>query len=272
MSRKHEQANLLVGLGQLFGPLLKVAENAQGFDTDERTRIVARFCHDRPQYVEQCRQFTDSEPGHKYPSHHVRMYNIIHNIGEGTLNSNAPAEKLRQAIDSARDTLLSIPVPIDSTIHESITPFSTYRLLRDLCSTAKTAIVWIDRYFDSTIFHRFFGDVPSTVLVTLITWPDSKWTSPADKARRNDFKDVSRLFAAERGTGGYRLLFNEAIHARLLRCDEAMFLLGDSIKELGKGPTFAVSRLDSSPENQSKVDDLITTGTECFGPSSTTHC
>ena len=31
------------------------------------------------------------------------------------------------------------------------------RLLKDLCSTARTGVFWMDRYFSDTLFHRFLA-------------------------------------------------------------------------------------------------------------------
>jgi catechol 2,3-dioxygenase-like lactoylglutathione lyase family enzyme len=86
--------------------------------------------------------------------------------------------------------------------------------VKDLCSTVKDKIVWLDRYFDQTVFHRFFTDTLTTAQITLVTLPASAARSNSDRQRVTEFRDVSRLFAAERGPTGYRLIENPDFHDR----------------------------------------------------------
>jgi hypothetical protein len=103
-----------------------------------------------------------------------------------------------------------------------------------------------------------------------VTRPRASLTDRRDISRTNDFMDVSRLFAQERGPQGYRLIENGHFHDRWLRCDDKLFTLGGSIKDLDKGP-FTISRLDSTPPNRQQFDDAITQGIEVFGPTQTNH-
>ena len=57
----------------------------------------------------------------------------------------------------------------------------------------------MDRYFDQSLFGRYFADTPTTTEIVLISWPESKATSRADKQRYSDFMGISKLFALERG-------------------------------------------------------------------------
>lgn len=135
----------------------------------------------------------------------------------------------------------------------------------------KRDIVWLDRYFDFKVFHRFFAEVNPNVLITLVTYPESKLTSARDKDRYTSFMDMSRLFAQERGTKGYRLLVHEKFHDRLLRCDNAMFALGGSIKDLDQGITFTITKLDVTPENKKECDYPVQHGEEIYGTNHSTH-
>jgi hypothetical protein len=143
--------------------------------------------------------------------------------------------------------------------------------VKDICSTAKNQIVWQDRYFTHTTFHRFLSDVPASTSITLVTWPKSKCRGAKDERRYEEFLDISRLFALERGPSGYRLVTDEDFHSRWLRCDNTLFNLGDSIKELGEGTTFTIGKLDPTPENFKHLDESINRGTELFGPTNTSH-
>jgi hypothetical protein len=273
MNRKHEQAVLIDQLGQFFGPILKVVANPQSYDLEEKRRIAARFYAEYKAFNNRVHEFCRGEPHHHYLS---ESHNILTSIY--ALMNNSHSIQGDYLFDHAQathrivlDALCSIPTPIDSTIHDAVTPFSTYCLVRDFCVTADRQLIWMDRYFDQTLFGRYLGDVPKSATVTLITYPESKCRGPADKQRYADFMGVSKLYAAERGTTGYRLVTDDGFHDRLLRCNDKLFTLGGSIKDLGKDTTFTLAKLDSTVENTKRFDDAVSTAVEVFGPSQPRH-
>jgi hypothetical protein len=81
----------------------------------------------------------------------------------------------------------------------------------------------------------------------------------------------SKLYAAERGPTGYRLVTDDGFHDRLLRCNDKLFTLGGSIKDLGNGITFTLAKLDSTTENAKRIDDSVLKAVEVFGPSQPHH-
>jgi hypothetical protein len=273
MNRKRQRAEIIFKAGQLFGPLLKLVEYPESYDQDERTRIVARYLAETQKFTQSSMDFTRGEPGHFYQSQYFRVTHLMSQITEvaAAADFDHMVEKIRPMTATVLDIINSIPVPIESAIHEANTPFSTYCLAKDLCSTARSRVDWMDRYFDSTLFGRYLIDVPDTTVITLITWPESRCSGARDRQRYADFMSVSRLYALERGPDKYRLLTAENFHDRRLRCDDKMFALGDSIKDLGKNSTFMISKLDGTDENQRHFDDAIDQATEVFGPSNTTH-
>lgn len=263
----------MFALGQFFGPVLKVAEHPTRFDTDEKTRIFARFFHDRQAFNRLLIEFCNTgEPGHQYVIQLQQAQGEVEEI-RATMSRGKSDEQLldcvKQAASRVLEILLSIPVPVDSVIHEAHTPFSTYCFVKDLCSTVRERIVWLDRYFDQTIFHRFFVDTPKDVQVTLVTLPRSAAKSRTDVQRVREFMDVSRLFAEERGPEGYRLIAKDGFHDRWLQCDNKLFTLGGSIKDLAK--PFTISTLDASAENLKHFEDVVAEGEELFGPDQPTH-
>jgi len=270
-NRKHEQADLLFKLGAFLGPMLDMAENPTLYDADERIRIVARLSAEHPGMVVAAERFCRGEPGHFYQFHYNLFCGQVYALVNSQRFEGSPeqCETIKKTIAKVQDILMSIPVPIDSIICEAQTPFSTYCLIRDLCSTAKTQIVWLDRYFDQTVFYRYFYDVLPAVNVTLVTLPDTSSKSASDKNRHSDFMNMSRLFAQERGPSGYRLITNTDFHDRWLRCDDKLFTLGGSIKDLSK--PFTIARLDSTTENAKHFDDAISNGVEVFGPNQAAH-
>ncbi len=82
---------------------------------------------------------------------------------------------------------------------------------------------------------------------------------------------VSKLFAQERGPQGYQLVTDEHFHDRWLRCDDKLFSLGGSIKDLGNESTFTISKLDSTSDNIRQVEEPMRRGQEVFGPNNPNH-
>lgn len=273
MNRKKDQAELLCRLGQLIGPLLRVAQNPNSYDTEERHRIRARFTAELPTFRTALNAFALGEPGHNYEHLTLRGFQVLASFSKQAAGFEKPSflKEVNVLQTELLETILSIPTPVQSAIHEAHTPFSTYCLVKDLCSTAKTRVSWMDRYFDHSLFHRYFTDVPTSTSIVLVTWPESKCLSQRDRDRYKSFLDVSRLFAQERGPASYRLVTSEDIHDRWLRCDDRVFTLGGSIKDLGQDVTFTISKVDVTRENLLKFDEAMTNGTELFGPAQLNH-
>ena len=275
MSRQREKEQLFFELGLLFGPLLKMKEHPERYESDERARILARYFAEWDVFVNRVEKFTRGEPGCNYMTHYHRVHNLCYGIINHATNHPENTEGLLslalQNSSNIREVISSIPVPLESAIHEAVTPFSTCCFVRDLCLSAAKEIAWADRYMDCCLFHRFLRDIAAKVVITLVTWPENRLTGSRDRARFTEFLDISRLFAAERGPDGYRLIANEDFHDRWLRCDEGMFVLGGSIKDLGREPTFTISRLDATVENKTTLDGVIAGGTVLFGPGVPKH-
>ena len=107
-------------------------------------------------------------------------------------------------------------------------------------------------------------------MVTLVTLPESSLKTKRDHERHNAFVEISRLFAKERSPELYRLVAHSSFHDRWLQCDNRIFSLGGSIKDINKG-AFTVSHLSGSAENSMEIERSIQDGVELFGPNCTTH-
>jgi len=265
MTRHEQRAEFPYKLGLLLRPVLDVIERPHEFNTDERRRIRGRFEKDRQQLHNQLSEFCMAEPGTMYQKEWAeiaaRLSTLASTIdGIVDLPSWLPAEleNQRAALLSA---IASVPVQTDSTIYLARTPFTSYLRLKALCDAADKHVICIDRYIDYTLFHRQLAGIPSHVEITLVTWRS---------ALSHDFIDVSRLFAAERGTK-YRLCTNQNFHDRWLRRDNQMFLLGGSIKHAGTKNVYTVAPMASTAAELQQVDQLIATSQEVFGPRQTSH-
>ena len=273
MNRKKQQAEMFVEFGTLFGPLMKWVEHPSDYDTEEKTRIFARFFAEIDRFRQDLRTFSISEPGHNYQVQFNQVSSQLDQVayGIGALTGQDLGKHLAEIHRSIFSSIFSIPVPVDSVICEAFTPFSTYCIIKDLCSTVARRLIWMDRYFDATIFGLYLTNVAKQAGITLVTYPFTKCKGSKDEQRYKDFMSVSKLFAQERGPAAYRLLTDEQFHDRWLECDDKMLALGNSIKDLSKQTTFTISKLDSTSDNQKQFDEAINRGIEVFGPSQTTH-
>ena len=274
MDRRKEQSDLVLKIGMVFGPMVRVAENPEAVDNDEKRRIMARFQTDINQLEGAARQFMDGEPGHAYREEFRRIHTHTHfmqSIEMGVFSDSTFPDRLQDAQRSILQNVTSIPISESQEVFAAQSPFAAHCYLRNLCATVSEELHWQDRYFDHTVFDRYLSIVPEGVQITLVTWPESICKGKKDEARYQSFMDVSRLFAAERGVNGYRLIAHETFHARWLRCDGRLYTHDDSIKDLGKGKSFTIKQLSSTPENRQHFDDPISTGTELFGPRQSVH-
>ena len=141
MGRKHEQAQLILQLGMLCGPLLKITENKEGYERSERVRAAARFFNEKDKFRESFSCFASSESGHRYFPQEVQLTRAISDVQNIAIVQPDDEDAFFIAVQNFQpkvlNIILSIPVTTESTIHQAQTPFSTYCFVNDLCSTAK---------------------------------------------------------------------------------------------------------------------------------------
>ncbi len=272
MNFKKQQVDLIFKLGLLLSPLQEIANHPERHDAHSRARAAAKFSADAPKFEGEVHSFTQSEPGHDYQREWHKLHLAFHTLHDGVRehldNSVALSALLKEQHVAIRDGILAIPVCTDAVILEAHSPFSTYCVVKDLCQTVTERLIWVDRYLDSSLFHRYLRDVPISVNVTLLTWPGSKRTAK----EFSEFLEVSRLYAAERGPDNYRLVVHSYIHDRWLCCDGQIYALGGSVKDASWKSPFTLSKVDPTADNFHKIDQLLNTGTEIYGPTQHEHC
>jgi hypothetical protein len=276
MNRLQEKNQLIFKLGALFGPLLSLMEKPEEYDEQERVEVIARYCAEYPEFRREFRKFTQSQPGYDFIVQYERLGGAFDEIqqklnqGFYQLDVFIPTQ-----LEVAQAAITSIPIPANSVILEAGTPFSTYSVLKDLCEAdAINSLTWIDAYIDSSIFHRYLRGVRDTCSVTIVTSELRKGTGSSDLRRWNEFLDISRLYARERGVDRYRLVAHPAgvLHDRWACFDgKRIYTLGGSAKDAGSRQYFTLARLDASAENLDKIKKHADGGTEYFGINTPIH-
>lgn len=266
MNRRRQQAELVYKVGLLLAPLQDIVDNPESHDKNSRARAAAKYFADLPKVENAIREFTENEPGHKYETEWVDInwgfIGLLTSIKDEIDNPKTFKTLLEEKSSEIINGILAIPVPESAPILEAHTPFSTYCFIKDMCQTVAEQIIWIDRYLDASLFYRYLHDVPTTVKVTLVM---------SSQEIDSQFKDISKLFADERGPDNYRLVVQDDFHDRWLICDERMYVLGGSVKHAGQKSDFTIANLEATAENIDRKEQLLKTGVEIFGPSEPNH-
>ena len=269
-TRKQVQADLLFKLGLLLSPLYDIVEHPENYDAIARSRAAGKFAASEDNFLAAVLEFTKDDPGHNYYREWQQISYAMASVRNGTNSDLHDMDKLKALLmaktQELQEKLLSIPALTEAVILEAHTPFSSYCLIKDLCQATGQQLVLTDRYLTGKVYYRFFRDIPSSVQITLITWPQTKrkaseWT---------DLMDVSRMYAAER-PNSYCLLVNENFHDRWLWLDDQIFSLGGSLGEVGTKNDFTLTRIDPTPANRQQIEDVINNSTELFGQSQQKH-
>lgn len=272
MTRLTEKQELVLMLGQVLGPLKTLADTG---DIDERKRIVARFTHDCSELRQKFYSFCHTDQNHNWEFFYPRFETELTTVSNAAVIAPYDGCVVLGMLTASHAKLLeqiqNIPVASGYPIFEAETPFSCYSFIRNLCLLSPSRIDIFDRYLDHTVFHRYLHETAVNTIVTIVTLPLREQHNTKDKNRYQQFMDISRLYAQERGPTKYRLITlpGSDFHDRWLRCDGQIFSLGGSLKDLDK--RFTVSKVDPTPENMQKIDAAIAGADEIFGPSHPKH-
>lgn len=273
MDRLSEKLDMLVKLGRLFGPLERLIETPKDFDEQERAETLARYFAEFSKLDEEFRIFSKGQPGHNYQLEYSKFYGALYGVAKRLKQGHALEDVVQENLKIARDAIQAIPIPRSSVILEAGTPFTAFCRLRSLCEAdAKYSLTWFDPYFDANIFHRYLQFVHEEVSVTLVASEPSQNAGRANRERWNDFLDISRLFAAERGYDKYRLVIANSLHDRWLVLDEKrIYSVGGSAKDAASKDVFTITGVEPSSSNLQCIADTISNGDEWFGATSQSH-
>jgi hypothetical protein len=273
MDRLQEKYGLFSKLGALFGPLQSLIDHPAQYNEQEKAQAIARYCNEYPRLKRAFSTFCNGEPGHAYDIQEGLFNTAINDIVTGLWYDKELKDLVPIAISKAQSAIDAVPIPSTSVILEAGSPFTAYCRLRELCEIDATAsLVWLDPYFDKSIFHRYLSGIRSGSVVTLITCEPKARASNREKQRWTEFLDISRLYAQERGNTAYRLILQPSLHDRWIVFDEKrIYSLGGSAKDAGSRDNFTITSIESNPANLQIVQNQVTSGTEIFGSMNPTH-
>jgi hypothetical protein len=270
--RLQEKHDLYVKLGKLFGPVQRLVEHPSEYDVQERAETLARYFSETEALLSDFRAFGVGQAGHDYSVEKVQFHTALESIKINLIQEKPLEQIAKAAFEKARAAIDAVPVPRTSVILEAGSPFAAYRRLRALCESDVTkSLEWLDPYFDSSIFHRYLADVRSDAVVTLVGSEPNTHAGQSNRARWDEFLDVSRLYARERGKR-YRLVVHSDLHDRWVRFDDKrIYALGGSAKDAGNRDYFTITPVEATAANLQRIQDHLDAGQEFFGPSTPNH-
>lgn len=273
MDRLNEKLDLLLKLGRLFGPMQQLAESPGEFDGQERAETIARYLSEHQSLIQDFARFSTGQAGHNYQIEYRKFARALGGVASRVDRGDDLGAIVNEHLRIARDAVNAVPVPRSSVILDAGTPFTAYCKLRSLCEAdATSSITWFDPYFGPDIFHRYLQFAADDVAIILVACEPGGNAGKKNIERWNQFLDVSRLFAGEKGIHKYRLLVATSLHDRWLVLDsKRIYALGGSAKDAASRDLFTIASVEGSAGNLQTITDTINAAAEWFGPSTSTH-
>jgi len=243
VKRSEMKCELNCQLGALFAELDAIADNPDAFSTPAKEEALARYNANNGALRKNVIKFSKPTPNLEYRKQRRDFSHAIRRVADEIerLSFQALPEVVNQGKEKAKKALNSIPATDDLELLKEKEPFTAYCAIRNLfCNESTKSILWIDPYLKECIFHRFLRGVGRDVDITLVTRAVSPTADPEKRRARQEFLDVSNLFAQEHA-GRYTLLTRPHLHDRKLVVDDTRFyLLGGSAKDAGKKSYFTI--------------------------------
>jgi hypothetical protein len=269
-SLKEQQDDLMIELGFLVDPIRRLLDSQDC--SREAPYIESQWCKEVDKvFIPKLEDFV-SILGIKSSGEHLtvrrsvyRLRNLFSLLRDGTSVANAK-EQFEQQFESIKRGLREFPCQESGTILPGLAPLSTYRRLLSICRTSSRRIDLFDPYLDKAVYLLYLDEVDQSVQITVITSENNM----RNASRRDRIVAVSELLALQR-PATYQLRVTSKQHDRHLRIDDQLFHLGGSIKDAGKQTPYTISSLDSQQSNHDFLDSIISSATEWFGPTVTSH-
>lgn len=271
MSRREQQLDLMYAIGTMLAPLKDLADQG-AMHSQAYVRPVAQVQGDRGRLVSIVKQFASEPDGTFYLGQYNEVVAAVDRLCEtfNAMINSGDMSKAARVINGVegqiRKAILQIPVDDALGIHEANTPFRVFMFVRSLIESAAARIDWVDPYHDSTLFTRYLCRVPAGVTVTLV-----RHESKPNVRMVQEFVQASIVYSNEMGPSRYVMGLTRNIHDRWLRVDQLLYTLGTSSSTLGLGTPCTITAVPDTPENHSRLEEIIAGADLWFGPKAPVH-
>ncbi len=143
------------------------------------------------------------------------------------------------------DNLKLVPMVTDETekVYEKGYVFEVYKDIRELTARASQEVCVVDAYPDEEILDLYLGKISPGINIRLLT------ANP-----KGNFLTVARKFKAQPGTK-FEMRQSADCHDRLFFVDNGCWVMGQSIKDAGKKPTYLI-KVESSALFRKVFEDM----------------
>lgn len=125
--------------------------------------------------------------------------------------------------------------------------FSFYKDFKKKISRAETEVFLVDSYVNEDVLELYVENLNEDVDIRILT-----------KQPKNNFEKVAKKLDNERSSK-FEVRTHETVHDRLVFIDGQCFVMGQSVKDAGKKPTYMVE-VESYKAFKKEFEDLWTSG------------
>jgi len=122
--------------------------------------------------------------------------------------------------------------PVISEAGEKVYPkghvYDFYRDIREITKDAKNEVFLIDAYPDEDVLNLYIEKIPPGIKIRILT-----------KSPQGNFLKVAQKFKEQQGTN-FEVRTSSDCHDRLFFVDNTCWVIGQSLKDAGKKPTYLV--------------------------------
>jgi hypothetical protein len=142
-------------------------------------------------------------------------------------------------------------------VYEKGQVYDFYTDIREITQQAKAEVFLIDAYPDEDVLNLYLEKIPSGIKIRILTNEPNKNNT---KAYRNfaNFVAVSKKFKMKPGVA-FEVRESQDCHDRLFFVDDSCWVMGQSLKDAGKKPTYLV-KIESQQLFRKVFEDLWNQG------------
>lgn len=218
-----------------------------GFEHSETCNVLSRGeCHYKVLDEVNRREVRRNPPGVGGSDAHRRFNALVDNFQDLYESMREVDEKLQRAgFELPWDDLEQAPLGSaeGEAVYEGNQVWDFYTDFKDRIAEAQNRVFIIDAYVNEELFELYVDQLDEDVDLRILT-----------KNPKGAFESVAEKYAQQRG-GGVEVRTHPACHDRLVFVDRSCYVLGQSIKDAARKPTYMVE-IESFDEFERNFESL----------------
>jgi ribosomal protein L31E len=124
-----------------------------------------------------------------------------------------------------------ITTKYEEVIYRKEYAYNFYKDIKNIICSAKKEIIIIDSYINEELFNLYLEKIPPKIRIRIITNPNNP---------KGNFYVIAKKFALTPNIK-FELKENNDCHDRMIFIDNNAWVIGQSIKDAGKKPTYLIN-------------------------------